>query len=171
MNRFPLFLVLAVLLAGCNQAGPDLRLKYDAPATFFEEALPIGNGRLGAMVYGGVCTERLSLNDITLWTGEGETVPKDYPGNGFRRSGRPSTRRITGSRTTSSGMSRATSARTISPWARCGSNSGTAPRPKIITANWTFGMPRRPSGRSGQGGRSRRGSISRRRRIRSSSCT
>ncbi|MBQ5984036.1 MAG: glycoside hydrolase family 95 protein [Bacteroidales bacterium] len=79
MNRFPLFLALAVLLAGCNQAGPDLRLKYDAPATFFEEALPIGNGRLGAMVYGGVGTERLSLNDITLWTGEGETVPKDYP--------------------------------------------------------------------------------------------
>ena len=79
MNRFPLFLALAVLLAGCNQAGPDLRLKYDAPATFFEEALPIGKGRLGAMVYGGVGTERLSLNDITLWTGEAETVPKDYP--------------------------------------------------------------------------------------------
>jgi alpha-L-fucosidase 2 len=33
------------------------------------EALPIGNGRLGAMVFGGVATERLQLNDDTLWSG------------------------------------------------------------------------------------------------------
>jgi len=49
----------------------ELILHYDRPATFFEEALPIGNGRIGAMVYGAVeGEERLSLNDITLWTGE-----------------------------------------------------------------------------------------------------
>lgn len=46
------------------------RLHYDKPAYYFEEALPIGNGTQGAMVYGGVREDKLSLNDITLWTGE-----------------------------------------------------------------------------------------------------
>ncbi len=45
-------------------------LWYKTPAKYFEEALPIGNGRMGAMVYGGTEKERLSLNDITLWSGE-----------------------------------------------------------------------------------------------------
>ena len=45
-------------------------LHYDRPAVFFEEALPIGNGTIGAMVYGRTEEEKLSLNDITLWTGE-----------------------------------------------------------------------------------------------------
>jgi alpha-L-fucosidase 2 len=45
-------------------------LHYDRPAEYFDEALPIGNGRLGAMVYGGTSSDRLSLNDITLWSGE-----------------------------------------------------------------------------------------------------
>ena len=45
-------------------------LHYTSPATYFEEALPIGNGSQGAMVYGRIGEERLSLNDITLWTGE-----------------------------------------------------------------------------------------------------
>ncbi len=48
----------------------ELKLKYDRPAAYFEEALPIGNGRIGAMVYGGVKGDTLTLNDITLWTGE-----------------------------------------------------------------------------------------------------
>jgi alpha-L-fucosidase 2 len=45
-------------------------LHYNRPATYFEEALPIGNGTMGGMVYGGTERERISLNDITLWTGE-----------------------------------------------------------------------------------------------------
>lgn len=45
-------------------------LWFDRPADFFEETLVIGNGRLGAVVYGGVQTDSLSLNDITLWSGE-----------------------------------------------------------------------------------------------------
>lgn len=45
-------------------------LHYDKPATCFEEALPLGNGMQGMMVYGGIDKERISLNDITLWTGE-----------------------------------------------------------------------------------------------------
>lgn len=45
-------------------------LHYEAPAQHFEESLVIGNGTLGAAVYGGVEEDRLSLNDLTLWTGE-----------------------------------------------------------------------------------------------------
>lgn len=45
-------------------------LHYSKPAEYFEEALPIGNGTQGAMVYGGVEEEKLTLNDITLWSGE-----------------------------------------------------------------------------------------------------
>lgn len=47
-----------------------LRLHYDRPAEYFEEALVIGNGQQGATVYGGVEKNVLSLNDLTLWTGE-----------------------------------------------------------------------------------------------------
>ena len=45
-------------------------LHYDRPAAFFEEALVIGNGTMGGIIYGGTQTNKISLNDITLWTGE-----------------------------------------------------------------------------------------------------
>lgn len=51
-----------------------LKLHYDRPAEYFEEALVIGNGTIGAIVYGGTEREIISLNDITLWTGEPERV-------------------------------------------------------------------------------------------------
>ncbi len=60
-----LLLLPAVLFAA---AGPD-RLWYRAPASNWNEALPLGNGRLGAMVFGGVSEEHLSLNEDTLWSG------------------------------------------------------------------------------------------------------
>ena len=44
-------------------------LKYNHQADYFEESLPIGNGKLGALIYGGADTNILSLNDITFWTG------------------------------------------------------------------------------------------------------
>ena len=51
-------------------AGSDLNvLWYDKPATKWVEALPVGNGRLGAMLFGGVTQERLQLNEGTLWAG------------------------------------------------------------------------------------------------------
>ena len=75
--RAPAVILLLTAVA-CQPPQNELCLHYDRPAAFFEEALPIGNGRIGAMVYGGITEERYSLNDITLWTGEGETVPKDY---------------------------------------------------------------------------------------------
>ncbi len=46
-----------------------LRLWYRQPAAQWVEALPVGNGRLGAMVFGGVEKERLQLNEDTLWAG------------------------------------------------------------------------------------------------------
>ncbi|MBE6633161.1 MAG: glycoside hydrolase family 95 protein [Ruminococcaceae bacterium] len=45
-------------------------LHYKTPANCFSEALPLGNGRLGAMVYGGIERERISLNHDTLWSGK-----------------------------------------------------------------------------------------------------
>lgn len=51
-----------------------LRLWYLQPATRWDEALPIGNGRLGAMVFGQVQDERLQINEQTLWAGG----PHDY---------------------------------------------------------------------------------------------
>ncbi|MEZ4730061.1 MAG: glycoside hydrolase N-terminal domain-containing protein [Caldilineaceae bacterium] len=47
----------------------NFKLWYRQPATQWVEALPLGNGRLGAMVFGGVTDERLQLNEDTLWSG------------------------------------------------------------------------------------------------------
>jgi alpha-L-fucosidase 2 len=56
-------------------------LWYDAPATQWVEALPIGNGRLGAMVFGGISRERVQFNESTIWTGG----PHDYARAGASR--------------------------------------------------------------------------------------
>ena len=48
---------------------PAMRLWYDRPADFFEESLPIGNGKMGALIYGNPDDDLIYLNDITLWTG------------------------------------------------------------------------------------------------------
>src|SRR5215203_3729542 len=48
---------------------PNLKLWYDTPASIWEEALPLGNAKTGAMVFGGINTERFQLNDNTLWSG------------------------------------------------------------------------------------------------------
>ncbi|WP_141680217.1 glycoside hydrolase N-terminal domain-containing protein [Bacillus sp. FJAT-26390] len=50
-----------------------MKLQYNKPASAWTEALPIGNGRLGAMIFGGVEKERIGLNEDTLWSG----YPKD----------------------------------------------------------------------------------------------
>jgi alpha-L-fucosidase 2 len=62
--------VLALLAsASLLPANPDLALRYTRPAAEWVEALPVGNGRLGAMVFGGIHQERLQLNEDTLWAG------------------------------------------------------------------------------------------------------
>ncbi|MDZ7616164.1 MAG: glycoside hydrolase family 95 protein, partial [Patescibacteria group bacterium] len=63
-------LLSAVLLASTVTAS-DLTLWYDKPATnWSSEALPVGNGRLGAMVFGGMGQERIQFNEDSLWTGD-----------------------------------------------------------------------------------------------------
>ncbi len=72
-----------------NPARSGSRLWYRQPATVWTEALPIGNGRLGAMIFGGVGQERLQLNEDTLWTGG----PYD-PINPQARAALPEVRRL-----------------------------------------------------------------------------
>lgn len=52
-----------------THANRPLELWYEKPAANWNEALPIGNGRIGAMVFGGTAEERLQLNDDTVWAG------------------------------------------------------------------------------------------------------
>ncbi len=55
-------------------------LKYSRPAAVWTEALPVGNGRLGAMIFGGVSSEHLQLNEATLWSGG----PRDWNNPGAK---------------------------------------------------------------------------------------
>ena len=62
------FLLCSFQFSQAQKSSPDF-IWYDKPAKVFEDALPLGNGRIGAMVYGGVDKERISLNEATLWAG------------------------------------------------------------------------------------------------------
>jgi alpha-L-fucosidase 2 len=68
-------ILLASLIISCvsiclAQSNKDLKLWYNKPSgTIWENALPIGNGKLGAMVYGNVDTETVQLNECTVWSG------------------------------------------------------------------------------------------------------
>ncbi|MGD8329170.1 MAG: glycoside hydrolase family 95 protein [Acidobacteriota bacterium] len=63
--------LLLVASAGGAQdgTGSSLTLWFDEPAPAWDQALPVGNGRLGAMVFGGIEQERIQLNEETLWSG------------------------------------------------------------------------------------------------------
>ena len=64
--------ILCVFAVSCNkqsEAGVNEVLWYDAPATVWLEALPLGNSNMGAMVYGGVQKEEIQLNEETFWSG------------------------------------------------------------------------------------------------------
>lgn len=70
MKAFSAFAaVLALAPANAFGADESLQLWYPAPAVEWTEALPIGNSRLGAMIYGGVQKEELQLNEETVWGG------------------------------------------------------------------------------------------------------
>lgn len=62
-------LLPSALMAESSASANDLRLWYRQPAGTWTEALPVGNGRLGAMVFGRVGQERLQLNEASLWAG------------------------------------------------------------------------------------------------------
>lgn len=69
------------LVQGANAQYSPLTLHYDRPAQYFEEAMVIGNGNMGGIIYSGTGTDRIALNDITLWAGEPEsnTPRTDFP--------------------------------------------------------------------------------------------
>lgn len=73
-----LLFALGTLVSILVQAQQNLKLTYNKPAENWNEALPIGNGRLGAMVFGGAIQEHLQLNEETIWAGEpGNNIPKN----------------------------------------------------------------------------------------------
>ena len=61
--------VVCCLYIGTAALGEDLKLWYSTPAQRWTEALPIGNSRMGAMIYGGPAREELQLNEETFWAG------------------------------------------------------------------------------------------------------
>ena len=72
------FLLCASLQAFATAAEPDRTIRLDKPAQKWEaEAFPLGNGRLGCMIFGGVAKERVQFNVDSLWTGD-ENPSGDY---------------------------------------------------------------------------------------------
>jgi len=74
MKSLLLLALFCCSFASNAQENPSLKLWYNQPAKAWEEALPLGNGKTGAMVFGGIKKERYQLNDNTLWSG--------YPASG-----------------------------------------------------------------------------------------
>ncbi len=70
-----------LLVVGNSVIAQDLKLWYNKPATKWVEALPLGNGRIGAMIFGGVEQDHIQFNEETLWTGE----PRNYSRPGAYR--------------------------------------------------------------------------------------
>ncbi len=81
LNTIVITLLMVSGMSGSASASGEtgnLKLWYTKPAQKWTEALPIGNGRLGAMVFGGVADDRIQFNEETLWTG----APNDYSHKG-----------------------------------------------------------------------------------------
>jgi len=82
MKKINLAIMGILLLAGSNiKAQSGHVLWYNQPAQYFEESLVLGNGRMGASVFGGVNSDQIYLNDATLWAGEpvnANMLPEGY---------------------------------------------------------------------------------------------
>ncbi len=79
-NSLSIVAVIVLFISSCENKTQKFseKLWYEAPAKDWFEALPLGNGRLGAMVFGGIAEEQLQLNEESLWAG----VPEDpFPEN------------------------------------------------------------------------------------------
>ena len=59
------------------KAGQELQVHHETPAKLWRQCDPLGNGRFGAMVPGGVVSEKIALNHDTLWSGELAQTPSD----------------------------------------------------------------------------------------------
>ena len=72
MKKLSFLFALSLAFLACAQpkvAGDQERLWYDAPAGRWLEALPLGNGQMAAMVFGGITDETIQLNESTFWSG------------------------------------------------------------------------------------------------------
>src|SRR5438067_1013396 len=78
---FWFYLRLSAFICGLNCFSQST-LWYTKPANIWTDALPVGNGRMGAMVFGGAAHERIRFNESTVWTGE----PHDYAHKGAYQS-------------------------------------------------------------------------------------
>lgn len=76
-EQLSILLALAMTITTWGNSGP-VTLWYERPAQKWTEALPVGNGRLGTMVFGGTDQERIQLNEETIWAGP--PVPKPHDG-------------------------------------------------------------------------------------------
>ena len=71
-TSIPLLASLLALNMPAVAAEPTTTLQYDRPARSFHQSLPLGNGRIGAMVFGGVAEDRIVLNESSVWSGSRE---------------------------------------------------------------------------------------------------
>ena len=69
MKKVILFIIAFSYIQFCNAQQDDVQIRFKKEAKDFTESLPLGNGRLGAMVFGNTQTERIALNEISLWSG------------------------------------------------------------------------------------------------------
>jgi len=74
MNKKSRYIIIILLFVNGYIPAQDLKLWYKQPAVKWTEASPIGNGRIGAMIFGGIEQDRIQFNEETLWTGE----PRNY---------------------------------------------------------------------------------------------
>lgn len=77
LRRHLLLILSTILCLTVSAEETSLKLRYDRPAKVFEAMLPIGNGRLGLMTGGEVRSERLILNEISMWSGSVDSTAYD----------------------------------------------------------------------------------------------
>ena len=69
MKKTLLIALVTMLSLSCSSQNHELKLWYNTPAQQWTDALPLGNGRLGAMVFGTPAQERIQINEETIWGG------------------------------------------------------------------------------------------------------
>ncbi|SKB76095.1 glycoside hydrolase family 95 protein [Daejeonella lutea] len=79
IKKFAFYLLITSAPFVSKSQEKDLKLWYQQPATTWVEALPVGNGRMGAMVFGNVQYERIQLNEESIWAGKKISI--DNPGS------------------------------------------------------------------------------------------
>lgn len=76
MNHVLLIGLLALSISASAQE-PDISMRFKAPAAHYQEALPLGNGRIGALITGHPWNDRITLNEISLWSGGVQDADND----------------------------------------------------------------------------------------------